>query len=42
MAGRREALCQLLTFVAGSPLYAAWMIAAQRKELCILRATVTR
>ena len=31
MASRREALRQLLTFVAGSPLCAEWMIAAQQE-----------
>ena len=31
MASRREALRQLLTFVAGSPLFAEWMIADQRE-----------
>ena len=31
MASRREALRQLLTFVAGSPFYAEWMIAAQQE-----------
>ena len=31
MVSRREALRQLLSFVAGSPLYAEWMIAAQQE-----------
>ena len=31
MASRRQALRQLLTFIAGSPFYAEWMIAAQQE-----------